>query len=179
MLSSITFMKEVSLDMSTLPLTPVLYASRIMYSNLSTSTEFRLFATISHRNRFPSGASLSLLVIRFHTRRTTSLSSSILLSSTIHSNISADIASWLQAAFFGSQLRCRRGKNSLSKTWLKGPWPKSWHSPASWIDNLSTWFKLLLTIFPLLRLRASYMFVARWQVPRECSNRLCEDPGKT
>lgn len=24
---------------------------------------------------------------------------------------------------------CARGRNSLSKTWLKGPWPTSWSSP--------------------------------------------------
>ena len=178
-LSSITFMKLIRRLMSTLPLTPVLYASRMMYSNLSTSTELRLLATMSQRNFLSAGASASFEVIRSRTRLTVSASMSMWFSSTIHSNMSALMASWFQAAFFGSQPACRRGKNSLSKTWLNGPCPRSWHKPASWMESLSMCDRFWRTARPLLRRRPSYMFVARWHVPSECSNLLCDEPGKT
>mmetsp|Transcript_30162 Transcript_30162/g.74861 ORF Transcript_30162/g.74861 Transcript_30162/m.74861 type:complete len:319 (-) Transcript_30162:662-1618(-) len=177
--SPITFMNDTSREMSTLAFTPQLCASRIRYSNLSTSTELRLLATMSHRNFFPRGTPASSLVMSFFTVRVTSASRSRLLSSTIHANMSADMASWFHGGFLASQLGTRRGRNSLSNTWLKGPCPRSWHRPASWTEVMSLRSRTFLTPFPLVRVRASYTLVARWAVPRECSKRLWAAPGNT
>lgn len=45
-------------------------------------------------------------------------------SSIMYSIIRFDISSWVQAQPLA------RGMNSPSNTWLNGPWPMSWHSPA-------------------------------------------------
>ena len=126
-------MKLISRPTSTLPLTPVPCWSRSRYSNLSTSIEFRLFATMSHRNLVPGVALSTLaLVIKSHTLSMIPFSRSMPLSSTIHRNMSAPIASWFHG---GSSPAChpatRLGRNSLSNTCENGPWPKSWHRPAN------------------------------------------------
>ena len=59
----------------------------------------------------------------------------------IHSNMSAPMASWFQAAFDAHRSQPRvpaRTKTALSKTWLGlRRQSTSWHKPASWMESLS------------------------------------------
>ena len=90
--SSMTFMNEINRFMSTEADTPVFFESRIKYSNLSTSTLFLLFATMSNKNLFCLYPE-SFELIKSFTFWTILGDKSTPLSSTSHSNISHDMSS--------------------------------------------------------------------------------------